>query len=223
MTAPAEQEWLADLGELTWPVVHEVSNFLNSILLHLAVLDHEAPENMRAEFAEIRRQGLELSAMMRLLQDYQSTRQPVPEVVDLNGVIKQAVQELRDAGGPRLALNLTSVQLAVVGSPSDLRRLCAFLVRNAIAAAHVNRGSVTIRTERALDRALLWVEDTGPAVPPAKLAQLFEPHLISRAGMNSLELAACQSLVRRFQGSIRAETDSEVGLRTGVSLPLARE
>jgi signal transduction histidine kinase len=249
MTASAEQELLADLGELTGPVTHEVNNFLNCLLLHLAVMEHQAPENMQVELTEIRRQGIEISAMLRNLQEYQSNRQAAPEVVDLNAVVNKIVQELRNAAAgarrlpaqgdtspnqpsapgiavhdsTRIDLDLTSNQLVIVGHFSDLKRLCAFLVRNAIAAAHANGGSVTIRTERTPDQALLRVEDTGPAVPPAKLALIFEPHLIGRAGTNSLELAACQSLVRRLQGSIRAESGSEVGLKIGVSLPLASE
>jgi signal transduction histidine kinase len=247
MTAPAEQDWMADLGELTTPVAHEVNNFLNSLLLHLAVLDHFAPENMRGELTEIRRQGVEISGMLRNLQEYQNARQSALEVVDLNAIVSKTVQELWNAAaessqlsapgeippaqpsapgralhdGTQMDLHLTTNQLDVVGHFSELKRLCTFLVRNAIAAASGNGGSVTIRTERAPDRAMLRVEDTGPAVPPAKLAHVFEPHLVCRVGTNSLELAACQSLVRRLQGSIRAETGAEFGLKITVSLALA--
>ena len=247
MTAPAEQEWLADLGELTGPVTHEVNNFLNCLLLHLAVLDQQAPDNVRVELTEIRRQGLEISKMLGKLQEYQNARHSERETVDLNGVVRKTVQELgsatgganrsiqqrriaQDQGpasdlsmldGTQPALDLTTDRLAVVGHPSHLKRLCTFLIRNALAAAKVNGGSVTIRTERAPDKALLRVEDTGPEVPPSKLAEIFEPHLTCREGTNSLELAACLSLVRRFEGKICAEARAGVGLRIDVSLPLA--
>jgi signal transduction histidine kinase len=219
---PAQQEWLADLGELVGPVAHEVNNFLNSLLLHLAVLDQEASEDTQAELAEIRRQGTEISAMLRTLQEYQNVRQSAPAVVDLNAVIRQTVLELQGAtAGPRIALELTPDPLAVVACFTDLRRLCRFLVKNAITAAIERAGSVTIGTEGASDKGILRVEDTGPAISQVKLTQIFEPHLKGRPGTNTLELAACQTLVLRLQGSVRAESGPEFGLRISVSLPLA--
>jgi signal transduction histidine kinase len=218
----AEQEWLADLGELIGPVAHEVNNFLNSLLLHLAVLDHGPSGDTQAELAGIRKQGMEISAMLRNLQEYQHIQLTALETVDLNGIVSETLNELQDASaGTRLALESSSEPLTVVAYASDLKRLCSFLVRNAIAAASESGASVTIRTERALDKGLLRVEDTGPPVSPAELAQIFEPHLCGRARTSPLELAACQTLVRRLQGSICAESGAEFGLRISVSLPLA--
>jgi signal transduction histidine kinase len=242
-----EQESLADLGELTGPATHEMSNFLNSLLLQVAVLELQAPENARGELAEIRRQGNEMSAMLRSLQDYHKLRRAEVESVDLNSVVVHTVHEFGEtigdadqlrtpvgtsqglfplrtsgmSGSCRIALDLGSDPITVAGNCTDLRRLCVFLLRNAMAATNENNGSVTVRTERSPDKALLRVEDTGPPVSTSRLAQLFEPHIACRVGTNSLELAACQSLVRRFGGRIHAESGSECGLSICVQLPPA--
>jgi C4-dicarboxylate-specific signal transduction histidine kinase len=169
-----------------------------------------------------------MSAMLRNLQDYYKPRHLELEVVDLNSVVNATVQQLRSAAGrdnamfgvSRIALELSSAPLAVRGNRTDLKRLCVFLLRNAIAATDENQGGVTIRTERSHDKALLRIEDGGPTISPAQLAQIFEPHIICREGTSSLELAACQSLVRGLRGSIRAELSPGNGVSIAVSLPL---
>src|SRR5262245_1445318 len=52
----AHLEWLATLGELAGPVVHEFNNFLNTVSLQLAILEREASPELLADLIEIRRQ-----------------------------------------------------------------------------------------------------------------------------------------------------------------------
>jgi signal transduction histidine kinase len=245
----AELGSLADLGELTGPVTHELRNFLNSVLLHIAVLQQEAPEDSRRELDEIRGQGREISTLLTNLQEHHSTQSPVLDAADLNLVVRKTAEGLqakaagagqlpiqicdsrKQSPGPaphehnsiQLSLDLTSDRLPVPARCTDLKRLCTFMVRNAIAAANVMGRCVKLRTERAADNALLCVEHNGPLVSPADLAQVFEPHATCRARTSNLELAACRSLVRRLQGTIKAESGSENGLRLTVLLPLSLE
>jgi signal transduction histidine kinase len=240
---------LADLGELTGPLTHELRNFLNSLLLHIAVLEQETPEGSRHELDEIRCQGREVSELLTKFQEYRCTLQPVRDVVDMNLVVRNTAEELRaeaaragrlrihirdspnqpSASAPsdhtsiQLSLDLSADRLPVSARSTDLKRLCAFMVRNAIAATNAIGRCVKVRTERAADKSLLRVEDNGPLVSPTDLARVFEQHPTCRAGTSSLELAACRSLVCRLQGTIKAESGSENGLRLSVLLPLSLE
>jgi len=123
----------------------------------------------------------------------------------------------------QLSLDLSADRLPVSAHSTDLKRLCAFMVRNAIAAANAIGRCVKVRTQRAADKSLLRVEDNGPSVSPTDLAQVFEPHPTCRAGTSSLELAACRSLVRSLGGTIKAESGLENGLSLTVLLPLSVE
>jgi signal transduction histidine kinase len=236
----ADLDSMADLGELAGPVVHELRNYLNSLLLHLAVLEQGLPEQLKPELEEVRRNGSEVASLLRSLQDYRSRRQSDPDVVDLNTVVQQTIEDRRartehgfSTGPPgpigamgdkvRIDLSLSPKPLWVSARQADLKRLCKFLIRNAAAAADSNRGHVTIRTERPAGKVLLCVTDTGPSYP-AEPARIFEPQQKAiREGTNSLELAACRSLVRRLQGTIRAESNPEQGLSIIVHLPAGSE
>ncbi|HXG11512.1 MAG TPA: sensor histidine kinase, partial [Gemmataceae bacterium] len=88
--------WLAAVGELAGPMAHEFNNFLNVLLLHLAVLEHELPENLRSELAQIRKQGKEAAALIGRWQQYRRRPQPESRPVDLNRVVREVVRSLAE-------------------------------------------------------------------------------------------------------------------------------
>lgn len=210
-----ELDALATFGELAGPMVHEFNNLLNVLLLQVAVLEHTLPEGARADLAQIRRQGKSAAALISLWQHYRSQQQPAPQPLDLNEVVRAVV----------VAPNLGLVQLrlasdlpAVSACYVDARRLCTFLISNAVAVSAGN-GSVQVCTEHAGGRVWLRVEDTGPHLRPEALHSLFEPAGAGREGTQVLELAACKSLVRRLRGKISAENRPEEGVAVVVELP----
>lgn len=237
----AGQAWLANVGELAGPVAHEFLNFLNALLLHVAVLEQELPEKYRADLDEVRRQGDNATEVVRQFQEYRRGRPPACRPVDLAALVREAAEELAREPpafgtlpidvwtGPRLGPTddgSVSVLLqpaddlpGVSGSAGDLRRLARFLIANAARAASQNNGQVVVRLERTPDGAALAVEDTGPTPDAEALEWLFETAGAGRPGAHPLELAACQSLVRRLGGSLRAEARPGGGLVVVADLP----
>lgn len=220
----AELVELANLSELARPLVHEFGNYLNVVHLHIAVVEQEAPGTLRADLAEIVQHGKSVLGLIRQWQQYRRHRQVEPQAVDLNAAVQHTVESLRrsrsgqgTATGTSVVLSLADDRLMVRAGTLDLRRLCTFLITNALAAVS-HGGEVFVRTEAARERVLLRVEDTGPNVPPELLPQLFEPQAVGRLGTSSLELAACASLVRRYQGKIRADNRTNSGLTITVEL-----
>jgi C4-dicarboxylate-specific signal transduction histidine kinase len=120
-----------------------------------------------------------------------------------------------------MVLDLATDLAPVLGSAPDLGRLCTFLLTNAVTAAGPARGKVAVQTAQQGDKLLLRIHDSGPEVPETLLGQLFEPGSVCRRGTNSLELAACNSLVRRLKGKIYAENDRQGGVAFIVELPAA--
>ena len=121
----------------------------------------------------------------------------------------------------RLQLFLAPDLPLVPGFGLDLQRLCTFLLTNAARALGSEGGDITVRTERQAGKVLLAIDDSGLAPPPEVLPQLFELHVTGREGTNKLELAACRTLVRRLQGTIRAANRAEGGLTITVEIPVA--
>jgi signal transduction histidine kinase len=241
--ALGEQSWSANLGALASPITHEFNNFLNVVLLQVAVLEQDLPARRRGEFAVIRQQGKNVAELVRQWQQYRHRQQPALQAVDLNEVVRRVAEALSreqpgfgevgialappgdSAASPAgtsavcLRLDLAEGLPRVSGTEVDLQRLVRFLIVNGVAAIPTLPGLVTVRTAQAEGKVVLRVEDNGPAVAPDMLLQVFEPLLSVREGPNRLELATCKTLAhRRLQGGIHAENRPEGGLAVVVTL-----
>ena len=239
------QSALASTGELASPLTHEFNNFLNIVLLHVALLETEIPEKLRPELIELRRQGATMTRLVKQFQQHRRRLHLVPIPVDVNRLVHEVVTALagrpanpdqgfliklppssrieitghsRPASVP-LNLALAGELPPVLGSPADLKRLCTFLLTNAATTAGSVGGSVSICTDYTDSHVVLRVEDTGPPISSDLLHQAFEPATAVRPDTNSLELAACETLVRRLQGRIRCENRQEGGVAVSVELP----
>jgi signal transduction histidine kinase len=238
---------LAKIGELIDPVAHEVNNFLNAALLHMAVMQSKLPADSRDDLNEIRHQGERLTEMIRQLQQYRRVDRREERPIDLNSVVCASVEEIRPRtpiadqrfngrnwpGAPgedfcSTTRNGVPVRLAlspklplITGATTDVQYLCSFLLKNAAGAAARSGGDILIRTEAAAGNVSLQVNDSGPAIAPELLPRLFDPSVACRDGTNSLELAACKSLVKRLKGKIHGMNRPGGGVSIQVDLPAA--
>jgi signal transduction histidine kinase len=242
MTMPADDQavllaretYLADLGELAGPLTHEFNNLLNNLTLHLEIMKQKAPNNMSADLERIRRQVGQTASEIARFQRYRRAKSTSEESVDLNRVARQIVElllqsppeqtnglplsvksqesEKATAGAVVLSLELENELPAVHGYAADLRRLCRFLLNNAVRATAMRGGKVQARTARQGNSAQFVVEDEGPDVSESALSRVFEPGQDCREGMCGLELAACRSIMRRLRGHLEARTRPNGGL-----------
>src|SRR5207248_7507824 len=101
----ARQTAVADVGELAGPLAHEFNNFLNVLLLEVAALSQDASEEVRAELARVRQQGLAASSLVRQWQRYRQQARSAACEVALNDVVRRALEELtRGTNSPASAL-----------------------------------------------------------------------------------------------------------------------
>lgn len=218
----------ADLGSLAQPLAHEFNNFLNNLVLHLAVLEHQLGEAFRPKLIQVRQLGGEVAQLVKRYQQYRQRHTAAARPVDLNALLRDAVQTVlqpdsRRPGAPvpQVALKLASDLPGLVGAAADIRRCCTFLIANAVRVTE--SGTVRVRTELVDRRLLLHVEDEGPSAAADDLHQLFELGKTARPGTEPLELAACQSIVRRLGGRLRAVNRPERGVAITAEFSAAAE
>jgi signal transduction histidine kinase len=105
----------------------------------------------------------------------------------------------------------------VLGDPALLKRLAANLVDNAIT---YNRpgGRVEVSTAKDLDRAVLTVANTGPAVPRDAVERLFEPfqqldrERIGSDGHHGLGLSIVRAIAVAHDATVTARPGVDGGL-----------
>lgn len=218
----ADREWLADVGEIVGPVTHEFNNFLNTLMLQLAVMEMSAGDALKAELQGLKRQSKRVAAVIRQLQQHRRQRSCDPAPADLNRAAQAAADDVERKSdeweaGPRLRRPgsagpedvLVRLRLAhglplVAGPAADLRRLCRFLLIGA-APAISGGGSLVLTTAPTGRGVSLRVEAIGAT--GGSLARLLDGS--GGEGIDGLELAAAQSLVRRLSGSMRSESTAD--------------
>jgi two-component system sensor histidine kinase BaeS len=113
----------------------------------------------------------------------------------------------------------------IKGDSDRLQQLFSNLIENSLRYAD-SPGTLRIGHERRDNCLLLFFEDSGPGVPEASLAKLFDrlyrvDKSRSRAqGGSGLGLSICKSIVTALSGKIRAFNAAGGGLRIEIELPL---
>jgi signal transduction histidine kinase len=220
---------LAQLGELSAGVAHELRNSLATVQGYLALAARrELPEAAREELAEARR---ETQALARIVDDFLTFARPgsgVLEPVDLGVLLARATSDPALAGVD-FELMLPKRPLpAIAGDPSLLQRALRNLLLNAAQAtlAHASTAApagpvvVTLSQEAPPAGALrIAIDDCGTGLAPEVAAHLFEPFASGRPGGAGLGLALARRIVVMHGGSLSVAPREPLGVRAEIRLP----
>lgn len=125
------------------------------------------------------------------------------ERVDLNGLVRSAVAQLRpalEARGIVVILNLHEDELCVEGVPVRMDRVVHNLLRNAqrhLARCDATPCELRVATRREGEMVVLEVADNGPSLSAESLAHIWDPFAVTgdEADVSGFELAVAHSLV----------------------------
>jgi signal transduction histidine kinase len=214
------ESFLADVGELAGPLAHEVNNLLNNMSLHLAMMQKTSPAPLLADMLVIRQDIARVAGVLLQHQRYRGRQTLEPTQLDLNASLGGVLEET--TGSPcelPVVVEMAPRLPRIRGYEADLRRLCRFLLGNAIRAVGPENPAIVVRTLLSDGAPVLEIEDGGPDIPSEALPQFFEIGPKRREGMCCLELAACHSIVRRLDGILRARGRPGGGLIVSVRFP----
>ncbi len=210
---------LADLGALVSPLGHEINNYLNTILLQVAVLQQALPAGSHGLLAVLREQIGGLSSQVKRLHQQPQPARPQPRPIFVRPLLDEITSAI--GGDAAISCKVDATLPAVLGNPADVRRLFGFLIRNAVAAAGPS-GAIAVHATSAEASVHFAVEDNGPSLPEAACAELFGPGG-SRERTNPLELAACKKIVSQLGGRLQCAGRPGGGLVVSVDLPRAAD
>lgn len=219
---------LAQLGELSAGVAHELRNSLATVQGYLSLAARRAlPAEAREEIDEARREAAELA---RIVDDFLTFARPGSgslEPVDLAALVARATSDPALAGATlKLALP-PAPPPTVVGDPHLLQRALRNLLLNAVQATLARAacdggapGPVVVHLRRDAGRATITIDDSGVGLAPEIRDRLFEPFASGRAGGAGLGLALARRIVLMHGGSLGLESLATGGVRAEIRLPL---
>ena len=219
-----ESERLNAVLMLAAGVAHEIGNPLNSLAIHLQLIDRELrglPETEAGalrELLDVARGEIQrldqilaqfLKAIRPSLPNFE--RRALPELVaetleTLSAEIRdrQVVVEVEPAG---------DLPTAWV-DPGQVRQAFFNVIRNAVQA--MSGGGVLRISFAASDRlAGVIFQDTGPGIPPGQMGELFEPFRTTKPNGHGMGLMIVQRIVRDHGGTVLVDS-----LPTGARIQL---
>lgn len=221
-------ERLAAAGELAAAMAHNVGTPLTGVAGHLQLLEEEVVDPTVKD--RLRRIQGQVDRAVAAAREFLDAARPTPlrMPVDLQPLLEDLLllaspetQRKGIAVAPEFAEKLPTI----AADPNQLQELFLSLITNAIEAMETG-GTLRVTTEMAQSEEggpviRVIVSDTGPGIPPDRLAKVFEPFFTTRSssGGTGLGLAIARRITREHRGSIRLESEPGRGTHAIVELP----
>jgi signal transduction histidine kinase len=226
-----QAEKLRALGELASGMAHDFNNSLCGVLgfLEVSLVERDLTPALRHNLESARTCALDAAQTVRRVQDFaRSQRNELSaQLIDLNELVRQTVQLTRHKWDRAASGNDKTITMElhpeatspIYGSAGELREVLTNLIFNAVDAMP-RGGRLTVRTWSQDRDTYLSVADTGIGMNQSVQQRLFEPFFTTKGERgNGLGLSVTFGIIRRYGGTISAESELGRGSTFIVRLP----
>jgi two-component system, sporulation sensor kinase E len=223
-----ESERLNALTLLAAGVAHEIGNPLNSLHIHLQLMQRQADKLDRAAREELQESiDIARSEVNRLdsivTQFLRAIRPSKPELhpENVNTIVEETLRfftpEIQDRDivvEQELRSDLRVLQI----DRDQMKQAFYNVIKNSLQAMK-RRGTLRIRTDRDDTHALISFIDTGSGMSAENLGRVFEPYFTTKPSGTGLGLLIVRRIVREHGGELSIESSEGKGLTLTIRLP----
>ena len=205
-----QKERLADIGEATAKINHDLRNILVSATLVTDTLSASDDPKIKRIAPHIERAISDAASMTQNMMDYLTEAKPESQTAfNLQEMVVNLTHDTK------LDISHSGTQM-LYGMPNTLYRLLLNLVRNAKAAGTT---AITIDVWRAGHLGVIDISDDGPGIDKSLKPQLFSAFYAGHKSNTGLGLAIAKDLSVAMGGELRLSRSSQYGSEFRLSVP----
>jgi PAS domain S-box-containing protein len=226
--ARIENERTSSILLLAAGVAHELGNPLNSLTIHLQLMERKLKKLKGSKEVDSLAQSVrvcrdEVTRLDGIIANFLEAIRPRPPDLadtDLSDVLAEVLRfqhrELADRG---IAVEVDTPELPpVLADRNQIKQVLFNVTKNAMEAMRPG-GRLKIKSRADDDSVFLLFADTGSGIKSEDLVRMFQPYHTTKAGGHGLGLMIAQRIMRDHGGQIGLESKEGVGTIVTLQFP----
>ena len=224
-----ESERLNALTLLAAGVAHEIGNPLNSLDIHLQLMERKvrklSPKDRKSISGHMHTARQEIQRLDTILKQFLHAVRPTTprrEPHDLNNLLSETLKLLEPeivSRGIAVDLNLSENLPAALIDPGQFQQVFYNLIRNAYQSIGGGEGVIGVRTVSTETDFIISISDNGTGIPPEQMGSLFEPYHTTKSSGTGLGLLIVRRIIREHGGEIEIQSRPDEGTILLIKLP----
>ncbi len=226
-----ESERISSILLLAAGVAHELGNPLNSITIHLQLMERQLKKlqesatrgKLESSVGVCRAEVSRLDGIIKNFLEAIRPQTPDFQTVNLNEILEESLQfqasELEDRG-IQVEIEAGAESPFVRADKQQVRQVFFNITKNAMEAMKPG-GMIRVKVQSDEERVYLRFGDSGSGISQENLSRVFEPYHTNKKGGTGLGLMIVERIMREHGGQVGI--DSKEGVGTVVSLEFPKQ